>query len=369
LNLSVVQLFLIFAILPHELGHAIAAKLCGLRVFRICIGTGKKWLSMRILGFETHFLTIPMGGLTQAAHLDFQWFRLKRLTYVLAGPAINLVMAGIVLLFVPLRELFSWRSFQYSVPVGQLFFLTNLVVVIENPFPHNLKTSVGKVPSDGKAIWLTLFLKREAMEAQHALWFGLECMVCIEKGDFSGALSWCERGLILYPDNPELINLRGNALLECNQFELACECFLKLLSSSEGNKLFRAFILNNVAYADALLGRDELLSEADQYSQEALASLSWVAAVKGTHGTVLVALGRYDEALPLLRESMELAETASGKAQNACFISMAEIRLGNFDESTKYLAQARQLVPNCFLIGRAEAVLNEVMQSSIGETH
>jgi len=41
LNLFVVQLFLVFAILPHELGHAIAAKLCGLRVFKICIGTEK----------------------------------------------------------------------------------------------------------------------------------------------------------------------------------------------------------------------------------------------------------------------------------------------------------------------------------------
>jgi len=255
------------------------------------------------------------------------------------------------------------------VPFGQLFFLTNLIVVIENLFPHNIKTSVGKMSSDGKAIWQTLFLKREAMEELHAAWFGLEGMVCNEKGDFSGALSWCERGLTLYPENPFLLNLRGNVLLELNQFQPARECFLKLLSSSADNKLFRALILNNIAYADALLGRDALLSEADQYSQEALASLSWVAAVKGTRGTVLVALGRYDEALPLLRESMELAETASGKAQNACFISMAEIRLGNFDESTKYLAQARQLVPNCFLIGRAEAVLNEVMQSSIGETH
>ncbi len=100
--------------------------------------------------------------------------------------------------------------------------------------------------------------------------------------------------------------------------------------------------MNNIAYVDVLLGGSELLAEADRYSQEALANLSWDPAVKGTRGAVLLELERVEEAIPLLRESMEQAVHVSGKAQNACWISMAETRRGRPAESRKYLDEARR---------------------------
>jgi hypothetical protein len=56
---------------------------------------------------------------------------------------------------------------------------------------------------------------------------------------------------------------------------------------------------------------------------------------------------------------MQQAEDSSHKAQNACFISIGESRRGNLTESKKYLDEARQLAPNCFLLDRAEGALRE----------
>jgi tetratricopeptide (TPR) repeat protein len=112
-------------------------------------------------------------------------------------------------------------------------------------------------------------------------------------------------------------------------------------------------MLNNVAYVDALLGGSEHLAEADRYSKEAMSLIGWMPAVRGTRGTTLLELGMIEDAIGLLRESMEHADNTSGKAQNACFISMGEARRGNLAESRKYLDEAKKLLPDCFLLERA----------------
>jgi tetratricopeptide (TPR) repeat protein len=141
--------------------------------------------------------------------------------------------------------------------------------------------------------------------------------------------------------------------MEHQQYEAARDCFQVLLARKGNPPSVRALMLNNVAYADALLGGTERLAEADRYSQEAMSLIGWLPAVKGTRGTTLLETGKIEDALVLLRESMEHADSSSGKAQNACFISIGEARRGNLAQSRKYLEEAKKLMPNCFLLERA----------------
>ncbi len=55
-----------FMILPHELGHAIAARLFGYTQIRILIGMGKPLFSFDFSGFYWVFNRVPFGGLTFA---------------------------------------------------------------------------------------------------------------------------------------------------------------------------------------------------------------------------------------------------------------------------------------------------------------
>jgi tetratricopeptide (TPR) repeat protein len=116
----------------------------------------------------------------------------------------------------------------------------------------------------------------------------------------------------------------------------------------------RAVYLNNLAYADALSGNPAWLAEADAYSRDAYTLLPWVPAVVGTRGTVLVALGKFEEGLPLLQKSMEDAHAPRNKADNACHIAMAYTQAGKRDEAIKYLQLARQLDNKSPLLSLAE---------------
>jgi tetratricopeptide (TPR) repeat protein len=283
----------------------------------------------------------------------------------LAGPAVNAVLGVSVLLFVPMEHLWSLHRVENSLALGHAFFFSNLFLLVTNLWPHAVAAPIGRISSDGRLLWETLFLKQQRMDEAHGTWFALEGMVCHENGQIAEGLSWFEKGLELYPDNFLLLNLKGNILIEQRQFQAARDCFLSLLARKDISPVPRALMLNNIAYVDALLGEANLLAEGDRYSQEALSALGWVPAVRGTRGTVLLELGRIDEALPLLRESMEQAENSSGKAQNACLISIGEARRGNLAESRKYLDEARKLVPDCFLGERAETALLNASQTPV----
>ncbi len=354
------QVFLTLTILPHELGHAWMARLLGVRVLKIYVGSGKTLFTVRWFGFDVEFRAVPIGGLVVAAHRSIKWLRAKQFAFVLAGPVVNLLLAAAVWPIIDADQLWSFRPMGQGLQLGLTFFYANLAVLVENLWPHNVATSFGAFPSDGKQLLVTLSLSREKRELHHALSFAMEAAVCHHRGDYAGARSWLEKGLALYPDNETLLSWQGVVGLDLGEYQKARECFLKILQRDRKQPMMRPLMLNNIAYANALLGGDELLREADEFSQEAMTAMSWMPAVRGTRGTVLAAIGRLDEALPMLHDAMAQANSANHKASNACMVSMVEARRGNLDVARNYLDEARKLEPKCHLLSRAETVLREL---------
>jgi hypothetical protein len=359
INLFFIEIFLMLTILPHELGHAWMARLLGMRVFKIYVGSGKTLFSVKLFGFDAEFRAVPMGGLVVATHRSIQWLRAKQLAFVLAGPVVNLLLAAAAWPFLDPEQLWSFLPMGQGVQLGLTFFYANLAILFESLWPHNVATVFGALPSDGKQLFLTFFLTHEKRELHHAMNFAMEVHSCHERGDYEGARSWLEKGLALYPDNETLLNWDGIIGLELMEYEKARECFMKLLHHDSKQPLMRPLMQNNIAYTNALLGGDELLKEADEFSQAAMTAMSWMPAVRGTRGTVLVAMGRIEEALPMLHDAMVQADSPPHKASNACMISIAEARRGNFDVARNYLEEARKLEPKCSLLSRAETVLRE----------
>ncbi len=359
LNFFFFEVFLIASILPHEFGHAFVARWLGMRVFKVYVGFGKTLFTRNLLGFSTEFRAVPLGGLTLATPTDVNWFRLKQLAFILSGSLANFLLCAVALLFVPLHEVWDFGSLGSGLVPGPVFLYANLIILVQNLWPHTFDTPIGKLANDGKLLWGTLFAKGDAIANLMAARFALEAMNCHEKHQYADALVWIEQGLARYPENILLLNWRGILLIECRDYEAARDCFTKLLNREGNLPTVRGLMLNNIAYVDALLGGTDRLAEADRFSQEAMSLIGWIPAVKGTRGTTLLEMGRTEDALPLLRESMEQAENSSGKAQNACFISLGETRRGNLAESRKYLDEAKRLAPACFLLDRTEAALRK----------
>lgn len=359
INLFFFHIFLTLTILPHELGHAWTARLLGMQVFKIYVGSGKTVFSVRLFGFDIEFRAVPMSGVVVATHSSIEWLRVKQFAFVLAGPVVNLLLAAAVWPFLDTEQLWSFRPMEQGLQLKLTFFYANLAVLVGNLWPRNGATLFGAFSSDGKQLFLTFFMSREKRELHHAMNFAIRATVCHQQGDYEGARSWLEKGLALHPDNETLLSWEGVIGLNLKEYERARKCFQKLLHRDSKQPLMRPLMLNNIAYTDALLGGDDLLKEADEFSQEAMTTIGWMPAVRGTRGTVLAALGRFEEALPMLREAMVQAESVNHKASNACMIAMAEARRGNCVVARNYLEDARKLEPKCYLLPRAEAVLRE----------
>ncbi len=351
-NLFLLDLFLVLSILPHELGHAMAGRLVGWRVFQITVGVGKPLFRRRWFGILFDFRLLPIGGLTYMTPANLRWFRSKRFLTVLAGPAVNAAFAAIVLWYGSLGGL---TFGELPIPV-RLFVWANFWIMLVNLWPHQAG-GVFNLPSDGKQLLQALSFRKKDAEELQALRYSFEALMCREEKDLAGARTWCDQGLALFPDNVHLLNTSGINYLDQQRYEPAREVFASLLAKADtpGN---RFLFMNNIAYADALAGKPEWLAEADAYSRDAYVAVPWVPAIVGTRGTVLVALGQFDEGLKLLKKSLEDAGSPVSKAENACHVAIALARMGNFAEARRYLELARQLDLQRPLIARAEREVN-----------
>ncbi len=138
-------------ILPHELGHAIAARVFGYGQIRMLIGMGKPLLSFDFAGLYWVFNPIPFGGLTLAKPPE-KVNRWKHLVFVSAGLAVNALIAFVAWLFITDEGLFHPAG-----SIAKLFFWGNVIVIAENLIPRAAQTSYGSVFTDGWQIWNVLF--------------------------------------------------------------------------------------------------------------------------------------------------------------------------------------------------------------------
>src|SRR5439155_1522526 len=88
-QIACLLLFQWVMILPHELGHAVLARLFGYKQIRILIGSGKQLFSVKFFGFAWLFNLIPFGGLTLFAPSS-KISRWKHFAVLAAGPLVNL---------------------------------------------------------------------------------------------------------------------------------------------------------------------------------------------------------------------------------------------------------------------------------------
>ncbi len=358
-NLFLFQLFAALSILPHELGHAWMARLLGMKVFRILLGSGPILRTFRLFGFECELRSLPTGGLVIAGHPDIPGMRLKEFAFITAGLLANAFLIAAIwpLLDVPL--LWSVQQLKESWQPTLVFFYANVVVLASNLWPRNIGTDLGALPSDGRRLFKISLLSRQDRELAHATYFRLEAAHCYEQGRLGAARDWVREGLTTYPDSYELSIWDEFTSLVAGDYQSARTRYIKLLEICKENAGPRALALNCIAYADVLIGNPELLTEADSYSHEAMKAHGWHPDIRGTRGAVLVALGDFDEGLPMLHESLAMATTVDDKAQNACLIAEAEFRRGNRDTARQYLKQAQDFSATCSLLSRVELLLGD----------
>ncbi len=353
INFVLVYLFMLTTVIPHELGHALAGRLLGYRVFRITIGYGRVLFSRKFLGWEWEFRPLPIGGVAVIATCSPRFYRLRHFVMLLAGPLVNVIF--IVLLFWILPKGSSLTSYSsHGVAPALDFFLANAILLGINLWPRKITTAAGVTEDDGMALLTVPFIAREKVEERLAAYYFLASQELCRQKQYFQAVSLCEEGLTLYPDAVLLRTQLGIVYLSLNEYEKASTTFAGLLAHKDIKLDQKMILLNNIAYTNLLSGKNQLIEESNRYSEEAYKNIPWVPAVKGTRGAVLVEMGRVDEGLVLLREAFDAHFEPEGKALNAAHIALGEKRRGNIEEGIRYFNAARTLDPQCQLLNRVK---------------
>jgi len=356
INFVLIYIFMLTTIIPHELGHAIAGKVMGYRVFRVIIGYGQVLFTRRFLGCEWEFRPFPIGGVTLIATRSTRSYRLRRFVMLLAGPAVNVLFILLLFGILPADGSLVSYSFHGMAPALD-FFLANVVLLVFNLWPHKITSSLGVTENDGLALISIPLSKLKQIEDQLAAFYFYSSQELSRQMQYVQSVRVCEEGLGLYPEAMLLRMQLGIVYLRMNEYEKARVIFTELLQHEEIKPGQKMIILNNIAYTNILSGRADLAEEANRYSEEAYKNLPWVPAVKGTRGAVLVETGHVDEGLALLREAYEAYSEPEAKALNAAHIALGEKLRGNTEESMRYLRVVQTLDPQCQLLNRVIAEL------------
>jgi tetratricopeptide (TPR) repeat protein len=342
--------------LLHELAHACCAWLLGMRVFGISLGVGRKLYEWKGRKFTLELRALPLMGITFPSASSAVGFRWKYFFMVLAGPLVHVLLLVVGLLLIRPWESLG-KELQQFTP-ERTFLYANLLMLIASLWPrkhpHVLAGMVLPMRSDGLNLLTIPFQSQAEIEQRAAAYFAMEAASALERAEYDKARQRAEEGLQHYPTN--LVNRLqlGASLLYLQEYAAARKHLLPLLQQEHESSI-RAIILNNLAWTDLMLGGEELLQEADRYSEEVLQLLPWVPSLRGTRGSILVELGDFEGGIRLLHEALAGNEDPRNRASNCCYLALAEFRRGNGQKGRAYEAMARKLDPNCLLLNKVRA--------------
>jgi tetratricopeptide (TPR) repeat protein len=353
-----VSLFLFVPLLLlHELAHAAVASLLGQHVFAIHLGGGTVLTTFRFLGLRWYLHLLPVSAITIVAGPKAPWYRLHKFLIHLAGPGLHAILAGLFSL--------AWAG---AVTRGANPWLVQFLVVnqflnglllLTNLFPHKAAVSSGVAGSDGWAMLKMITAKESEMRLNYVVYYVLEVVDAVDRGNFQAAGVWAEKAFACYPEEPLILNTLGYYYTRIHEYQKAREVFTRLLDSKAPlEENVKYMVLNNVAFTNLMLEEDTLLPQADAYSAEAWKNVPWEPSVMGTRGAVLIALGQHQEGIELLKSAMAKSTDRHGKASDACFIALGEVRRGDLAQARSYLEMARRLDPGCFMIERVSREIN-----------
>ncbi len=366
LFLGTSYLSLIPCAVSHELGHAFAVLVLGMRLFTVTIGGAATRIVLirRTFGYDFVLHRNPTGGSVLYGFKNLRFVRLKRFLTVLSGPMAN---ALLIVVAMALRDRTSSHGMFVCVVDG--FLCGNAITVAVSLLPLRYRSRNQQHRTDGWQLLTIPFMSRKSIEDWHSATFYYEAMEALQRDQVRDAEQWVAKGMEAYPDNSWGLVVQASILTHQQKYALAKDRYHDALNQREMTPELRANLWNNIAWMDLMLADPTLLEEADRYSRQALEELPWQPYVRGTRGCVLIELGQIDEGVLHVEQAFRDNYMGSSKALSACYLAIAEVRRGDFSKALDYIDDAKKRDPKCPLVARAVEELDRRPQTSEVDFH
>lgn len=341
------------AIIVHELGHVIAARAVGIEITHITIGHWRKLVSFPIGATTFTLRAAPASGYV-VPKLSVSLLSAPRvIPFLLAGVIAQGIVIGLITLFPRPTTITSFNDLLHAyiyvdiVIIGGFHALTNL-------WPFEGWVGGEKLPSDGMLL-LRLWKDRHQKPAQRQLISEFQKLtVLCESRDFSAALRLTEQMAKDNPANLELLRLGGMLQMECGNLDKAETIWRDLLKQPIGTSAFAASVFDALCCLPLYYGRKDLLGEAEAWANTAIRCAPSAITLKGTHGSILIELGRIDEGIKVLRDVAKRSECQIDQVISAAYLSKAFRLTGDHAEAKQWMDKAREINSGHAVVKRLE---------------
>lgn len=334
LNLAVLlPLASLASLALHELGHVLAARLLGFRVYSVTLGQGPLLFARRWGRADLMLRALPLGGYTEAGATGPRLLMPRAALFVAAGPLANALALG-------------WLASRWSgglleqlsgglAPVS-LLLATNAVSLLLSLLPSWPQSRADRHLADGPTLLEALRGRADwARQRLAAGWYlaalDAHCSQPPERADEVLAQARAR-----FADDPRLRRLAGEMAMSREDWPAASACFGELLASDEVGE---ARWWDALSLARSLAYEQRDLAQAEALTAEVAAAMPWDPLVQGTRGLVLVAVGRDAEGADLLDRAAGGALAPAWRAEFGAWQARALARLGREAEAQGVLAR------------------------------
>jgi len=317
----------------HELGHALAARLLGFRVYSVTLGQGPLLFARRWGRVDLMLRALPLGGYTEAGATAPRLLRLRAALFVAAGPLANALALVCLLPRWPGGLLAQLSGGLAPVP---LLLATNGVSLLLSLLPSWPQSRADRHLADGPTLLEALRGRADWARQRLAAGWYLAALDAHCTQPAARADEVLAQALSRFPDDPRLRRLAGEMAMSREDWPAASACFGELLAG-EGAGEARWWDALSLARSLAYEQRDLALAEA--LTAEVAAAMPWDPLVLGTRGLVLVAMGRDAEGAELLDQAAGGALAPAWRAEFGAWQARALEHLGRAAEAQGVLAR------------------------------
>ncbi|WP_016876243.1 M50 family metallopeptidase [Chlorogloeopsis fritschii PCC 9212] len=325
----ILLIWLYFSIFCHEMGHFVTAKIVGFNPYLVKIGMGRKILQFKLFNSVIEFASIPGGGITYISNLELQWLKLKLILMYLGGPIVHLIL---FLILTKIYEYYSYNLVDLSY-IENINFLAQIEILlfIFNILPLEARQYGITVGSDGKQV-IDALTKSNQQFIQKLL--GLSRYASKQDNSSENFFNNDLKSL--------QILFKAQAQINRQNFDDAIELLELLLNNPDFIQRDKVYIIDILASIVINHGEKKYLQQANKWSEQALLLANDIKTVRGTRGSILVELGRYNEGKEMLLPLTEAGNDTIDIAISCCYIAKADYFLGNEEQVKTWLKKAEQ---------------------------
>ncbi|MBC8108906.1 MAG: site-2 protease family protein [Anaerolineae bacterium] len=332
------------ALIPHELGHLIAATLVGFTPAMISFNGGRRIATLILHNLVCEIRTLPGNGFVVATREQPIGWRWRAMAFVAAGPLANLFIASICFWVLGWDQ--WWPERLHSVSPLHLFAGANLAMGLwALLIPMDVNTPIGPSTNDGKQLYRIIRGDVPDPRQLGLLHASASAIVANRRGDVPKEAELLTEAANRFNAHGVLCLPLSACHLRMGEDRSACLIVQAELDRHVALDLTRAHLLTHLAWANLLIGGELGISNADDAAAQAVTIAPWDPHVQSVAGAVLLMKGEPSAASKQFAVSYTGLDDPVSRAMSLCGMSACAMQLGQRSAANRYAHRARRLDP------------------------